>query len=329
MAKPQPNLKHLFGARGSRLAEVYRTHLGKAILGTPQEQQKAQAILRAAAEKTASELRADSQKWIGSDFLKVSVAAGQKRAAFDIGIKFGGVNTQLLNRMAYEASRNLIVASESTRPFLERTIRRSQAYAAERVTGATADPIFNPATLSNADFERAFNASITQGAIETEHGRTIAKRILRDTGLEKGDKVLLMNGQQWSAGDYAEILSMTRKAEAENLAYADSLQQNGYQFIETSQHAGVTPGDICELLQGKVWALTENTLGIPVLPPEYGTPPWHPRCGHTFAVWIPELNGGNKAIQEWAKKHEAISEQLEKWRSDTTGTLRTMQPTKK
>lgn len=324
--KRRPNLESLFGEHGQALAEVYRKHLAKAVLGTPAQQAEAQKILRNAADRTAEKLRADSGKWIGSDYFELSVTAGGKRASKDIGIRFGGPNQQLLDRMAFEASYDLVKAADSTRPFLQRLMRKSQAYASEHITPQGLASV--RATGSHI-LEENFKAAIAQGALESEHSREIAKRILKMNRLEEGDKVLLLNGQQWGAKEYASLLAETRKSEAENLAYADTIQSQGYEFIETSAHGGVTPGDICEFLQGNVWSLTENNSGIPMLPPEYGLPPWHPHCGHTFAVWIPELNGGASAIEDWVRMHKAQAPQLEAWRSESTGTLRTMQPKNK
>lgn len=318
-----PSFVKSFKDAGHDLAELYRKHLPKAILGKPNEQITAQRLLTAAADEASERLRRASNKWVSSDYLTHSVEAGQKRAAADISIKFGGANTQLINRMAYEASRNLIIASDSTRPFLAQTIRRSQAIAISK--GTTAGSVQN---LGNAKLEQAFNTALTQGALESEHGRQIAKRIMKNTGLEQGDNVLLMNGQSWDAEVYARLEARTRKAEAENLGYADTLQQNGYEFIITSEHGGVTPGDICEFLQGKVWALTENTQGIPVLPAEYGLPPWHPNCGHTFSVWIPEFHDGQRSIDAWAKVHEKTDSELEQWQSKS-GKFLSMMPKKK
>ncbi len=302
----RPSLAASFGRIGRNLADIYRELLPKAILGTPEEQQRTQRRLALEADEASLRLKAAAGKWIASDDLKISITKGGKRAATDISVKFGGANVSLLQRMAYESSRDLLTASDSTRPYLFQTIRRSQAI-------STTSKKYLPLG-DNTVLEQAFNQSLTQGALKTEHGRQIAKRIMKASGLEKGDGVLLMSGRTWEAERYATLLARTRKAEAENLAYADELTQNGHMFIETSSHAGVSPGDICEFLQGKVWALVPNDLGIPEFPMEFGLPPWHPNCGHTFAVWIPELNGGDAAIAKWAARHDKDAAKLEEWR---------------
>jgi len=319
-----PNLKALFGARGAKLAEVYRVWFPKAILGSPAERTKALRILTQAADEASVDFKKISQEWLASDFLKTATLKGTKRAAADISATFGGANVSLINRMVYEASRNLIQAAESTRPFLARALRKGQAIATKQLDQGRAVLT----EQGNAALEAQFNKSILQGTLSTEHGTQIAARIMDDLGLAKGDTIMLLNGQAWDAERYADLLAQTSKAEAENLAYADEIQSKGYQFILTDTHEGVRPGDICEFLQGKVWALTQNTFGIPVLPAEYGLPPWHPYCFHLFSVWIPELNGGQAAINKWADRHEKDADLLDKWRNDA-GVPMTMQPASK
>lgn len=292
---------------GRRFADALRRLLPVILSGTPDKAERARFTLRQMANKMSATLRKESKAWLDTE-LPAYVAKGQRRAAKDIGVQFGGVNRLLIQRMAQELAPRLATAAESVNPYLTRALRKATALAVLRDDGADQ-------TLKG--FNAQVNKSLFRGSVSNDNLKQAKRRLMEDLGLDKGDTVLLMSGRQMQADLYAETVARTRRADAENQAAAYEYETQGFQFIETSSHAGVDPRDICYFLQGKVWALTPNNLGIPLLPPEYGLPPWHPNCVHTFGAWVPELNGGQKAVDKVLRSHAKDESALAAWDGGT------------
>jgi hypothetical protein len=292
-------LEDAFGKGGRKFADALRRLLPLATLGSGPEADRARRILQAEADDLARQLGAAGSKWASSS-ARSEVLKGQREIASQLGIKFGGANLPLITKLANQNWELVKGPADSPRAFLNKALRDSQAVAAERAE-----------SWGQIDItDSALNESLIRSAFRGSSPPQQARDLLKDLGLEKGDRILLSNGQQWEAQAYARLLSRTREMEALNLAKADALDQAGFEFIETSEHSGVPDDDICSLLQGRVWALKENSLGIPVLPPEWGLPPWHPNCAHTFGAWIPELNGGQRAVTKILKSHEDLADRL-------------------
>lgn len=294
-----------FGQTGASFAKVLRKQLPLAVMGTPQEQAQARATLQRAADATSLRLSAASRDWLKGGTITQAVNSGQRAAAKQVGLKFGGVNVNLVQKLTMDIAKDLSRASASTRPFLAQTLRKATIIAKELDE--------RQAKLKGAD--EAITESLLRGAVEQRTMRQNAKALLEDLGLDEGDRVIFLSGRKMGAEHYAELVTRTRVMEALNLAKADFLTANGYEFIKISEHEGVDEDDICFFLQGKVWALTENDLGIPMLPEEYGFPPWHPNCRHTFGAWQPKFES-EKDIQAAIDSHEDDEESLSEWDSN-------------
>lgn len=239
--------------------------------------------------------------------LRDAVVKGQIQASKAIKIEFGGPNQRLIDKLVRDTAADLGKASQSPKQFLSNALRRAEAYAVERE--------FETNRL--VDINGKVSASLLRSSLDTSHMRQgsyekTVKSMLDDLGLDAEDRVLFLSGYRMSAEAYAETLVRSRTMEALNQAKAEELMDNGYLYIETSEHEGVDERDICYFLQGKVWALAENDLGIPLLPEEYGLPPWHPNCAHTFGAWQPKFES-EKTISKAIDSHEGDEEALAEW----------------
>lgn len=295
-----------FSQAGTSFAQVLRKQLPAAVLGTAAEQARARATLQRAANAASLRLSTASRDWLKGSTLTAAVTKGQQQMAKQVGIQFGGVNLNLVQKLSLDVAKDLSRAAASTRPFLAQALRQATAVARERELGP-----YSRVTETLGDADRAITESLLRGALEQRTMRENAKTLLEDLDLDRGDKVLFLSGRRMGAEHYAELVTRTRVMEALNLAKADFLTSNGYEFIKISEHEGVAEDDICTFLQGKVWALTENDLGIPLLPEEYGLPPWHPNCRHTFGAWQPKFESAGdvqKAIDEHDDDEAALAE---------------------
>ena len=296
-------LEKAFGPHAQRYAKALRQWLPVAAIGQEPEASRALSLLQDEADLAFGRLTKASRDWVGGRTIPAALATGQRSSASQIGTRFGGPNAALIATFSRQVEAKLLIASESTRPYLRQALRQSKAVVVK------AGGVAKESTLVSAAPE--INTAFLKGALRGETPALLKQRILKTLKMEKGDRVLLINGKTYEASQYAGLTARTTVMEALNLGKADELTRNGYQFIQTSEHGDVEDDDICAFLQGKVWALTPNSEGIPMLP--YGLPPWHPNCRHTFGVWIPEFNGGNKGIAFVQHNHENDQKALDKF----------------
>lgn len=292
-------LINAFGNAARPFAAKLRELLPTVAFGAAADQAKARRELQKMADQTSLQLQAASRSWLKSKTLQAAVTKGQKQVVRQLNATFGGVNLKLVEQLSREVATDLGRASASPRPFLAKTLREATAYAVEH--GGPLD-----------DLNQEVTKSLLRGAVEQRTWKQASKDLLEDLGLDSGDKVLFLSGRRMGAEHYAKLLTRTRTMEALNRGKAEELTDRGYEFIITSEHDDVDEKDICFFLQGKVWALQENDFGIPVLPEEYGLPPWHPNCRHTFGAWQPKFEGKD-AIEKAVEAHEDDEEVLDEW----------------
>ncbi len=291
-----------FSKAGAEFADVVRFYLPKTILGSPLEATRARVTLKKAADKATLDLKRTASRYLASGSLREAVIGGQKSAAASVGLKFGGVNEALVQRLTYQAAMDLGKAASSPNAYLATTLRKATAIATQ------ADDHEDRAV----NVDRVSTRSMLDSAKAAEAQPVTAKRLLSDLDLDKGDYVLFLSGRSMEASAYSKLLTRTRGMEALNLGKAGELTDNGYLYVETSEHDGVDERDICFFLQGKVWALAANPLGIPLLPSEYGLPPWHPNCAHTFGAWQAQFEGRG-AVDKVIDSHVDDAESLAPW----------------
>lgn len=291
-----------FRIAGRTFANALRKHLPDAVFGSSQQSVHARAVLAKTAAQTSLQMTAAARSFLQGPTIKDAVKAGQVQASKAIGVEFGGVNKGLVSKLTRDLAPDLARAADSPRQFLSKTLREATAYAKAKESEV----------MPLDGVNRTISETLLREALgETSYKKTV-NTMLEELGLDKGDRVLFLSGYRMEAEAYAELVTRTRTMEALNEAKAEELQDNGYQFIKISEHPVEDERDICFFLQGKVWALTENDLGIPLLPEEYGLPPWHPNCGHTFGAWQPKFET-EAAIQEAIDAHEDDDAQLAAW----------------
>ena len=300
-----------FSAAGQKFGMILRKQLPEAVVSSETDMMRARSILRRAAGDTTAILDAASKRWLRNPAtLAAAVRSGQKSAAASVGIQFGGVNQMLVDRLKASVAADLVGASHSVTPLLDLTLRKANAIAVETANKALSRKV-------SADFNANVSRSLVASAEVQDLYAKTTKRLMTDLDLQDNDRVLFLGGYRMDAKDYSKLLVRTRTMEALNQGKASELMNGGYQFIRTTEHDGVDPRDICFFLQGRVWALSANEQGIPVLPAAYGLPPWHPNCVHTFSVWIPQFNGGDSGIEGVLRNHADDAETLQAWAGKT------------
>lgn len=291
-----------FRIAGRTFANALRKHLPDAVFGSSAQSVRARAVLAKTAKETSLQMTAVARSFLQGPTIRDAVRSGQVQASKAINVTLGGVNTQLVDKLTKDLAPALAKAADSPRQFLSKTLREATAYAK-----AAEGEVFPLAGTS-----RTMSETLLREALgETSYKKTV-RAMMEDLGLDKGDRVLFLSGYRMEAEAYAELVTRTRTMEALNEAKAEELQDNGYQFIKITEHPVEDERDICFFLQGKVWALTENDLGIPLLPEEYGLPPWHPNCGHSFGAWQPKFET-EAAIQAAIDAHDDDEAQLAAW----------------
>lgn len=131
--------------------------------------------------------------------------------------------------------------------------------------------------------------ALEQIASGTARGDSVAqttKRLtaeLEERGLvgrrQTGAKLMRVNGRNYQANKYAEMVVRTTAREAHSEAVKQRLLENNMDLVEVSQHTDTDGPDICNVYEGKVFSLTGQTDGYPILPI---SPPFHPNCVHVL-----------------------------------------------
>lgn len=95
-------------------------------------------------------------------------------------------------------------------------------------------------------------------------------------------------GRMISLDAYASTVARSTTREATNTATMNHTKALGYDLVQMSSHATSCP--ICGALQGRVYSLTGNTRGYPVLTQAFGSHAnVHPNCRHVLLSYIPGL----------------------------------------
>lgn len=85
------------------------------------------------------------------------------------------------------------------------------------------------------------------------------------------------SGRKWKLSSYANMVIRTTTGEAQNRAVANSVLGRGLDLVRVDKHEHVP--DICSKYDGKVFSLSGNTPGYPLLD---RLPPFHANCKHSI-----------------------------------------------
>jgi hypothetical protein len=97
-----------------------------------------------------------------------------------------------------------------------------------------------------------------------------------------GAKLIQINGRNYDAGKYSELLIRTESRAAHSQATVQRLRDNDHDVIQITDHS--TSCDICSQWDGNKYSLSGETEGYEVLD-EY--PPFHPNCRHLITAALP------------------------------------------
>jgi len=107
-------------------------------------------------------------------------------------------------------------------------------------------------------------------------------KILEQEGLSRYvDKA----GRRWQLSNYLEMRILTDTRKATTIGAVNRYVTAGVKYVQVSSHASSCP--ICAPYQGQIMRIgggsDDNTTG------DYIEPPFHPRCRHVLAPYVPEL----------------------------------------
>lgn len=130
-------------------------------------------------------------------------------------------------------------------------------------------------------YRRAALESIQSGLTGVKRHKEIAKEFinrLREKGITGFTDAA---GKEWNMTTYADMVSQTGIAEANNTGTFNRLIENGYDLVEISEHG--TDCNICREYEGNVYSVSGTDPKYPQLP-EY--PPFHCRCVHVMSAYV-------------------------------------------
>ena len=97
-----------------------------------------------------------------------------------------------------------------------------------------------------------------------------------------GAKFIQINGRNYDAGKYSELLIRTESRAAHSQATVQRLRDNNHDVVQITDHS--TSCEICGQWDGNKYSLTGETPGYEILS-EF--PPFHPNCRHLITAALP------------------------------------------
>lgn len=236
---------------------------------------------------TASAVRDDYRKSAIStdnDLRRIGVPAPTPLAPRG---EFDRINEDSIAVLTRDITRDLLRATDDLSERTKRVIRRTSqlAVADPDVSRAVAKGLIAGGSARHVARELASKFSegearrlVATGAIPPD----VAEEITRVAdGFIQAGKV------QLRIKDYAETVAITRLAEAATIATEDRCRQAGVTLVIIT---GPRTSDFCDFFVGRVFSIDGGDENYPSLSelPGGGTP-FHPRCTHGEAPFIPEF----------------------------------------
>jgi len=131
--------------------------------------------------------------------------------------------------------------------------------------------------------EEAEIAEMAARAARQGVARQTLKNQIRDFLAEKlkGEAFIRINGRNYNAGKYAELVARVRLREAATEATLNSAKEYDHDLVEIPAKGGSC--DICQEIEGKIYSISGADPEYPPLTDE-NRPPIHPRCRHYVRV---------------------------------------------
>ena len=108
----------------------------------------------------------------------------------------------------------------------------------------------------------------------TRANLTTVKNVAEGPG-KAGIRLITINGKQYNAAKYSEMVVKVASREAHTEATLKRLAENGQDIVQVTTHK--TSCDICKQYDGQKYSISGETEGLPRLE---ATPPFHPNCRH-------------------------------------------------
>jgi hypothetical protein len=142
-------------------------------------------------------------------------------------------------------------------------------------------------------FYKEWNDTINQPATQGLSFRALTNKVRDKAWYRDLVSIVDGSGRKWNPDSYSAMYSATQASTYQDDVHVDELKDLGIQFVQISDHNTDTP--ICSQYEGKVYALSANPLGVPVLEIR---PPFHPNCRHVTLSARPELADEYKTINK-------------------------------
>lgn len=216
------------------------------------------------------------------DIYKSSGRATAEAVTSAVGkINFGsGIHKNAINVLAAQMANDLNVINNGMRTSAERFIRITQ------------QKLISDSRVSQV---------IGEGLVEGVTRRTISDRLYNEFRSQLGsNQFVTINGRNYDAAKYAELVARTRTREASAQASVNAAVDLGMDLVQIDVH-----GDACELCQtrmGRVYSISGKSKDFPQLDI---APPFHPNCKcNIFAVTEEalEFDGQKAALSKLSKE---------------------------
>jgi len=175
-----------------------------------------------------------------------------------------------IKRTINAVAKDLVKANESIRQIAGQYI----GLVREGATGAKELQAFSKLT----EKEKARVQDLVDWAFREGESRGALRSRIMDylrTRLQ-GDKFITINGRNYKIGKYIDLVAGHALRTAQSEATEATAREYDHDLIEIPAKGGSCE-EICVPLEGKVYSLTGQTPGYPVLDKR---PPFHPRCRH-------------------------------------------------
>lgn len=189
------------------------------------------------------------------------------------------ITDEIMAQMRLDKIRKSPLASNRLSAVIEDTVNRLKAAQAEGINQI--DSIFRNTQQKVLD-EIRVNQLLAEGIVTNDSFRQRSKILEQELNRQLNGQSLVINGRNYKPGSYAELVARTRGREAQSAGAVDNLAEYGVDTVRVSSHN--TETEICQQYEGKVYSLTGNTPGLPILPQ---LPPFHPNCQHVIYPHIP------------------------------------------
>lgn len=168
--------------------------------------------------------------------------------------------------------------------------QQAVAHIVESVTADTADVnryVGRRAKDAVARISKELTAlKMGTGSTQKQFQKALLNRIAQEGISAIPDK----NGRNMNLKWYAEMVGRTTVSEAANLATITRAKELGYDLVRVTKHAPTC--SVCAVLQDRVYTITGNTPGYPLLSSAFPAPYYtiHPNCKCRLTLYIPSLD---------------------------------------